>query len=75
MWGDGYSQLVVHRRVVLNLKSGHAVAGYVTERKGDLFVVRDAQLAEPGSDPVAVDGELVVDKHEILFVQAVEAGR
>ncbi|QXO13100.1 RNA binding protein [Gordonia phage Hibiscus] len=70
MWGgDGYDALVVHRRVVLNLKSGRAVAGYVTDRKGKAWVVRDAQVAEPGVDPVAVDGAVVVHRDDVDFVQ------
>ncbi|QCG77750.1 hypothetical protein QLQ77_gp04 [Gordonia phage Reyja] len=73
MWGgDGYNALVVHRRVVLNLKSGRAVAGYVTERKGKAFVVRDAQVAEPGVDPVRVDGAVIVHRDDVDFVQVPE---
>ncbi|EAS0269371.1 hypothetical protein E7939_22010 [Salmonella enterica] len=63
---------VVHQRVVINLKSGTAVIGVVTARKRTFCVVRDAQVVEPGSNPVRADGEVLVDRAEIDYIQIPE---
>lgn len=57
------------RRVVVNLKSGQAVDGYLIRRRGSLLFLRDGNLHE-GTDPVPLDGEVIIDRAEIDFIQA-----
>lgn len=59
----------VSERVLVNLKSGQAVDGVLWTRRGRFTVLRDAQLLEPGAEPVRLDGEVVVDRGEIAFTQ------
>lgn len=64
---------VVHQRVVINLKSGTAVIGVVTSKKRTFCVVRDAAVVSPGSSsPVPADGEIVIDRNEIDYIQIAE---
>ncbi|MGO2080273.1 hypothetical protein [Glutamicibacter arilaitensis] len=65
----GYSH-VVFRRVVVNLKSGRAVDGALVRRSGPLLFLKNAFLLEEGRDPVPLDGETVIERAEVEFMQA-----
>lgn len=65
---------VVHQRVVVNLKSGTAIRGVVVDRKRSFAVIKDAEVMEPGVQPVRADGEILVDKAEIDYVQIADRG-
>lgn len=58
------------RRVVVNLKTGRAISGVLVRRSGDLLFIRDAVALEPGAEPAAADGEAVVARADIDFIQA-----
>lgn len=58
------------RRVVVNLKSGQAIDGHLIHRRGTLLFLRAAQLHEPGAEPVPLDGETIIDRAEVDFIQA-----
>jgi hypothetical protein len=58
------------RRVVVNLKSGRAISGLLVRRTGDLLFIRDAVALEPGAEPAPADGEAVVARADIDFIQA-----
>lgn len=66
-----YSRLVINRRVLVNLTTGSAVEGVLWDERGPLLVLRDATLHEPGSDPAPLDGEVIVERDRVAFVQAV----
>lgn len=62
---------VVRRRVIVNLKTGNAIAGVIVRQAGELLVLKDAELHEPGSSgPVPIDGEAVVSIANVDFIQA-----
>lgn len=64
---------VVQRRVVVNLKSGTAICGVVTEQKRKFCVVRDAEVIEPGvRTPTRADGAIVIGRNEIDYIQLLE---
>lgn len=58
------------RRVVVNLKTGRAVDGVLVRKSGDLLFLRNATALEPGSSPAPLDGEAVVARADIDFIQA-----
>lgn len=65
-----YSRLSVHRRVMVNLTTGSAIEGVLWDERGPLIVLRDARLFEEGgSSPL--DGEVIVERDRIAFVQVV----
>lgn len=66
-----YRKIALHRRVVVNLTTGSAVEAVLWDERGPLLVLRDATLLEEGVAPVKVDGEVVVDRAKIAFVQVV----
>ena len=65
-----YRRLVIHRRVVVNLRSGNAVAGIVTRATLKVVIVRDAVLHEHGVAPAPADGEILIERDHIDFIQA-----
>ncbi|WP_433660785.1 hypothetical protein ACQPW1_00400 [Nocardia sp. CA-128927] len=64
----GY-RYVAHRRVVVNLLSGTAISGVITQTRGPLYVIRDATVHD-GDQAAPADGELIVDKANVDYIQA-----
>lgn len=58
------------RTLIVNLKTGHAFRGVLWSESRDLLVLRNAQLHAHG-DTTAVDGEVVIERANIDFIQAV----
>ncbi|ONK09445.1 hypothetical protein [Streptomyces sp. MP131-18] len=65
------ARVAVRQRVVVNLSDGSAVDGVLLRRHRTLLVLGDATLLVPSSEPSRVDGELLVERSQVLFVQAV----
>lgn len=61
---------LVRRRVVVNLPE-RSFEGVLWARRGPLLVLRNAQLLEPGAQPQPVDGEIVVERARVEFIQVV----
>lgn len=61
--------LLARRRVVVNLTTGKAVEGVLVRTEGPLLFVRDARLHE-GQATVPMDGEVVVERDKVDFIQA-----
>lgn len=64
-----WRRLAVHRRVVVNLYDGTSFTGILWDAPGELLVLRRATLHSRGAEPVAVDGEVVLQRVHISFVQ------
>ena len=62
------------RRVIVNLKSGRGVDGLLVRKSGDLLFIREATALEPGATPQAIDGETVVQRGDIDFIQTLVRG-
>ncbi|WP_218717089.1 hypothetical protein [Nocardia sp. MH4] len=60
---------IAHRRVVVNLRTGTAVSGVVTEIRGPLLIVRDATVHD-GDQAAPADGEIVIDRANVDYIQA-----
>jgi hypothetical protein len=62
-------RLVKARRVVVNLKSGQAIQGLLVRQSGPLLFLAEAQLHEGNNNPVPIDGQAVVERPGIDFIQ------
>lgn len=60
---------VVRRRGIVNLKSGRTFRGILWKQSGPLVVMRQAEMLEAGREPIPVDGEVVIERSEIEFIQ------
>lgn len=58
------------RRLLVNLKSGEAIAGLVKSEDARVLVLVDATLHARGESPVALDGEAIIDLDNVAFAQA-----
>lgn len=68
---SAYSRLVVRRRVLVNLTTGQAIEGVLLRQSGPLLVIVNAILHEPNAEPAPLDGEAVVERDRVAFIQAV----
>lgn len=64
-----YRRTALRRRVLVNLDGGRAFNGVLWAQRGPLLVLRNAELLEPGREPVALDGDIVIERDRIDFVQ------
>jgi hypothetical protein len=64
-----WRRIVVARRVSISLKAGPSISGILIHQRGDLLVVAEARLLEEGSPPVPLDGEVVLERAAVSFVQ------
>lgn len=70
----GPRPLALRRRVLVNLKTGKAVAGVLWTRRRGVIVLKSATLHEPRAQPVPVDGEVIIAKENVDFVQVLPDG-
>jgi len=69
------SQLkIVGASVVVNLVSGNAVSGVCAWENGRAVILRGATVHSPGSDPAPADGEVLIERTNIDFVQRLRGG-
>lgn len=64
-----WRRTAVRKRVLVNLTTEKAFRGVLWARRGPLLVLRGAELLEAGRAPVPMDGEVVVERHRVDFVQ------
>jgi hypothetical protein len=55
--------------VVLNLRSGQAIDGLLVRQEGPLLFVAEASLHDGGENPTLIDGQAVVERQTIDFIQ------
>lgn len=66
-----YGRLAMSRRVLVNLTSGSAVDGILWDERGTFVVLRDANLHTPDAGSAPLDGEVIIERVRIDFVQVV----
>lgn len=60
----------IHHRVMVNLLDGSAVRGVLLDRRGPLIVLANAELLEPGQQPAPMDGQVFIERTQVLFIQS-----
>lgn len=63
-WAD-----LVARRVIVNLKNGSAIDGYLIAAPGSLLRIREAALVGGSDQPMSIDGEVVIERDQVDFLQ------
>lgn len=66
-----WRRTAARRRVLVNLKTDKAIAGLLWAKRGQLLVLRNADLLEAGRPPVKLDGEVVFERSNVDFLQIV----
>jgi len=61
---------LVRKRVIVN-QAERAFAGIMWAQYGPLLVLRNAELLQPGAAPQPLDGEVVIERASVHFIQIV----
>lgn len=64
-----WRRTALRRRVLINLKTDKAFRGVLWAKRGALLVVKSPELLEAGREPVSLDGEVIVERGNVDFVQ------
>lgn len=59
----------LNRPVLVNLKTGKAFDATLFAKRGPILVLKSASLIEPGREAVKVDGDVIVERSNVDFVQ------
>jgi hypothetical protein len=57
------------KEVLVNLDDGRAFSGILYRRRGPLLTLRQARLIVPGGEPVDVDGEVIIERPRVSWIQ------
>ena len=60
---------MLQRNVLVNLISGNAVSGVCTYDGRQVLILRGATVHTSDSDPTPADGEIVIDRINVDFIQ------
>jgi small nuclear ribonucleoprotein (snRNP)-like protein len=63
-----YKSIALTKTVLVNLTTGRAFRGVLFEVRGDLLVLRNAELIEEDR-VVAVEGSVVIERARVEFIQ------
>ena len=58
-------------KAIVNLKSSTTLRGVIWRRRGGYLVLRQAELLCPREAPMAMDGEVLVFRADVDFIQVV----
>ncbi|HOA04101.1 MAG: hypothetical protein QG655_2589 [Actinomycetota bacterium] len=61
----------LNRKVLVSLYSGSAVSGVLTSSTSAYLILRGCVVHEAGVEPVSADGEVVVERANVDYVQIV----
>lgn len=64
-----FRRFLLRRQVVINLEDGSAVQGVLFEKAGPLLVVKNATLHEAGGEPLKLDGDVVIERSRVVYIQ------
>jgi small nuclear ribonucleoprotein (snRNP)-like protein len=57
------------KRVIVNTKSGEAIRGVLWAKRDGWLVVRNAEALQQDGRVIAIDGEALIDKDNVAFMQ------
>lgn len=60
---------LLNRNVLVNLRSGNAISAVCVYASRESLVLRGATVHQPDSEPAAADGEVLVDRSNVDFIQ------
>jgi hypothetical protein len=66
-------RLMLRRRVLVTLESGVSFSGVLWGKRGEYLVLKSAQMHDVGERAVPVDGELVIERGQVDYVQVLSA--
>lgn len=64
-----FRRTLLRRLVVVNLRTGGAIEGALVARRGPLLILKGATVHDADGSSAKADGELVVDRSVVDFIQ------
>lgn len=64
-----FRRTLVRKKVIVNLHSSRAFVGILWAQRGPLLVLRNATMHDAGAPPSSVDGEVVIERGQVEFIQ------
>lgn len=71
MLGDLFNLYPRKRRVIVNTKTDRAFHGVLWRRRWGYLVLRNAEMVRDREGTVAMDGEVVIERANVDFIQVV----
>lgn len=65
-----FRRQLTRRRIIVNLVDGTSLDGILFRQDGPLLVLKNATYLAPDSPPAPLDGDVVVERDRVLFIQA-----
>jgi small nuclear ribonucleoprotein (snRNP)-like protein len=65
-----YRRVLYLRKVIVNLVDGSSIEGVLYRDARPLIVLKNAVYLEPGAQPAPLDGDTVIERDKVLFIQA-----
>ncbi|AMS02021.1 hypothetical protein SEA_PHRANN_3 [Mycobacterium phage Phrann] len=59
----------LNRQVLVSLFSGNAISGVLVADVGGRLILKGCTVHEPGVEPATADGEIVIDKANVDYMQ------
>ena len=59
------------KQIIINTKTDRAFRGLLWEKRRRILVLRSVEMVKPGGDVVKVDGEVVIERENVDFIQVV----
>lgn len=71
MWWLWWRHPALYRKVLINLVSGDppAIQGVLWQSRSGWLVLRTAALTPAHGDPLPVDGEVIIHRSNVTFIQ------
>jgi small nuclear ribonucleoprotein (snRNP)-like protein len=66
-----YKKFTLSKTVIVNLKTNKAFKGVLVEEKADIIILKNVELIEEGTESVNVAGSVLLEKHNIDFIQII----
>jgi small nuclear ribonucleoprotein (snRNP)-like protein len=67
---NAFGRIIERRRVIVNLTDGSSFEGVLYRQDGPLLVLKNATYLEPRQQPVPLDGDTIIERDRVLFIQA-----
>jgi len=66
-----YKKFTLSKTVIVNLKTNKAFKGVLVDEKADIIILKNVELIEEGTESVNVAGSVLIEKHNIDFIQII----
>lgn len=68
-----WRRTALRRRVLVNLKTDKALEGVLFAKRGPILILKSAKLHEAGRPGVELDGDVIVERGNVDFLQVLPA--